>query len=29
VFRLRDGKVVEYRIYADRDEALESVGLGE
>jgi ketosteroid isomerase-like protein len=29
VFRLREGKVIEYRIYADRDEALESVGLTE
>jgi ketosteroid isomerase-like protein len=29
VFRLREGKVIEYRIYADRDEALESVRLTE
>jgi ketosteroid isomerase-like protein len=26
VFRVRDEKVVEYRIYADRDDALESMG---
>ena len=29
VFRVRDGKVVEYRIYAHPGEALESVGLAE
>jgi ketosteroid isomerase-like protein len=29
VFRVRNGKVVEYRIYADRTEALESVGITE
>jgi len=27
VFRLREGKIVQYRIYADRATALESVGL--
>jgi len=29
VFRVRDGKIVEYRIYADRDAALGSIGGGE
>jgi ketosteroid isomerase-like protein len=29
VFRLRDGRVVEYRIYADRGDAMESIGLTE
>jgi len=28
VFRVRDGKVVEYRIYTDRDDALASIGSG-
>ena len=27
VFRIRDGKFVEYRIYAERAEALESIGV--
>jgi len=26
VFRMRDGKVTEYRIYTDREDALESMG---
>ena len=29
LLRLRDGKFVEYGIYADRGEALESIGLTE
>jgi hypothetical protein len=29
VFRLRDGMVVQFRIYAERAQALESVGLAE
>jgi ketosteroid isomerase-like protein len=29
VFRVRDGKIVEYRIYADRDAALGSFGAGD